>query len=311
MDVGHGEGNGRHGSSGISVGGRILSRRVGRVTGRPAPRPADSKGVSINYMGKFFLEIDGTPVRRWRAGRAQRLFQYLAMRHDQPVASETLNEVLWPGAETRQASGLKVAVHALREVLATAQNEGAGDERGSGLELVSCSGGYILETKSVSIDFEELAKHVDFAKELERRGESGLALDYHRAAAECYRGDFLDGESDDWVYSHREWLKDLTLRSLERLADDAVRGGDYESAINWCHRMLDIEPCREETYRVLMVSHGRLGRLGRVKCLYELCCSRLRDELDVEPDTDTQRLFARAVRGGLARSGRKSVASVA
>ncbi|UWP80124.1 AfsR/SARP family transcriptional regulator [Dactylosporangium fulvum] len=255
-------------------------------------------------MGQFFLEIDGQAVRRWRAGRAQRLFQYLVMRHDQPVSSETLNELLWPGTATRQASGLKVAVHALREILSNAQG-GNATQRGSSVELLSCSNGYVLETKDVSIDFEELADNVESARALERRGDVGASLDHHRAAVERYSGHFLDGESEDWIYSRREWLKDLALRSLERLVEDAMSRGDHDAAISYCHRTLDIDPCHEESYQVLILAHACLGRLGRVKCLYELCCNRLREELDVEPAPDTKRLVAQAVRGRLTRPDRR------
>jgi DNA-binding SARP family transcriptional activator len=293
----------RYRSSPITIGRQVLDYRVGYTSRQRTPRSPSTGDISIHYMGKFLLKVDGVAVGRWRAGRAQRLFQYLALRHDQPISSEALNEVLWPGSWERQSSGLKVAVHALRNVLATAQRNGAGDRRRSAIELRSCSGGYVLETKNVSIDFEELASNVELAKELERNGETESALHCYHIAAACYRGDFLDGESEHWVYSWREWLKDLTLRSLERVVDDAVRRHDYDSAISWSHRMLDIEPYREETYRVLILSHARLGRLGRAKRLYELCRDRLRNELDMEPDADTKRLFARATRGGLTNGG--------
>ncbi|UWZ39123.1 hypothetical protein Drose_13380 [Dactylosporangium roseum] len=298
------EGNGRQNAddstSRTQPGGRLAEHRdAGSVA-----TSSGGNGISIHYMGQFFLEIDGQAVRRWRAGRAQRLFQYLVMRHDQPVSSETLNEVLWPGTATRQASGLKVAVHALREILSNAQGRNAARRRSS-VELLSCSGGYVLETRDVSIDFEELAGEVEFARALERQGEVKASLDHHRAAADCYSGHFLDGESEDWIYSRREWLKDLTLRSLERLVQDAMRHGDHDAAIGYCHRMLEIDPCHEESYQVLILAHARLGRLGRVKCLYELCCNRLKEELDVEPAPDTQQLVAQAVRGRLTRPGRR------
>jgi two-component SAPR family response regulator len=307
MTVRQREDNGRKVSEGLKRRVRPRKRLAKhRNVESIGPSPGGNE-ISIHYMGQFFLEIDHQAVRRWRAGRAQRLFQYLVMRHDQPVSSETLNEVLWPGTATRQASGLKVAVHALREILSNAQG-GKVTPRRSSVELLSCSGGYVLETKNVSIDFEELADNVESARLLERRGDVGASLEHHRAAVDRYSGHFLDGESEDWIYSRREWLKDLTLRSLERLVEDAMSRGDHDAAIGYCHRMLEIDPCHEESYRVLILAHAHLGRLGRVKCLYELCCNRLKEELDVEPAPDTQQLVAQAVRGRLTSPGRRLAA---
>src|SRR5690348_10782629 len=80
--------------------------------------------VVVRCLGQFAVATDGTPVTRWSAGKARGLFQYLVVHRDRPVLRDRLHDVLWPETPwSPRSSSLKVAVHALRQVLgATSAN---------------------------------------------------------------------------------------------------------------------------------------------------------------------------------------------
>lgn len=256
--------------------------------------------IVVHCLGTFSLTIGGTEIRHWRAGKARSLFVYLLLRRGQCVSRERLQEALWPDADAEaQSRSLRVAVHGLRRALAPAALGARG--RGSPLSLRSHETGYALHASGVWIDFEELEQSVQAARALEARGETARALALYRRASDLYRGDFLADESATWIYEEREWLRDLLLQALAPAARAAVDADDPLAAVRWCRRMLEIEPCGEETYRLLMLCHARLGQLSRVKRWYELCALRLRRELDTAPDEATDLLLARALRGELAR----------
>lgn len=291
---------------------------IGHVPCSHGPRrgivqPSPAHSVTVQFLGAFSIRVDGVPIERWRAGKARELFQYLLVRRGRPVPQSVLNEVLWPASGMRaQSSSLKVAVHALRQILPLPPSpvEERQDRTPSSLALLTHEVGYVLEAERVWIDFEEFEDAIDSARAAELRDDPAEALRLYRHAVELYGGDFLVGEAPTWVYERREWLRDLMLQALEWLAAAALQNEDYGSAITWSRRMLEIESYQEETYRRLILCHARLGHLGRVKSWYELCVHKLREELDVEPDRQTELLLDLALQGELTRPSTLSVPRV-
>jgi DNA-binding SARP family transcriptional activator len=78
-----------------------------------------------------------------------------------------------------------------------------------------------------------------------------------------------------------------------RLADHAMATGDLETAIAHCQRIIDKDRCREDVYRRLMLCYSRLGQRHRALRWFEVCRRTLQDELEAEPDPDTQALYRR------------------
>jgi len=246
--------------------------------------------------------VNNAPVTRWRAGKARELLSYLLIKHGQPVPRSALVEMLWPHSDAAGTS-LKVAVHAIRQILDATQSTGAPEAcPGSSLQLLSYDSGYILHAENVWIDVEEVETALETGRELAGRGKLAEALDYYRRAAGLYQGEFLAGDSAVWIQSHREWLKDLALEAMRQLSNAAIETGNYSEAIIWSRQMLEVEPWLEEAYRSLMLGHARLAQRGRVKSWYELCVRRLREELEVDPEHATRLLFEQAMQGELVPS---------
>ena len=63
-------------------------------------------------------------------------------------------------------------------------------------------------------------------------------------------------------------------------------------------RLIARDPLNEAAYRKLMRCHERLGERREAVRLYERLTAVLRDELDSEPEPETQRLFER-IQGGV------------
>jgi two-component SAPR family response regulator len=251
-------------------------------------QPSTGSPVAVRLLGEFSMHVEGQPVGPWRGGKARGLFQYLLLNRGRLVVRERLNEVLWPGADrTRGGSSLKVAAHALREVLSRVP-------AAVGLELVYQDHGYCLRAENVWIDVDEF-EHC-----------AGAGAD--RLAMQLYRGDFLGSESSPWAIEQREWYRSLALRVLDRLRDDAWRRGDDIELVTWCRRSLEIDPSRETTYQALMAAHARFGELDRVHSWYRICLRRLREDFGVEPTAETHRVFIEALRRGEAPARRAAVA---
>ncbi|QES53369.1 SARP family transcriptional regulator [Streptomyces venezuelae] len=243
--------------------------------------------VRVRFLGDFELTVGGVPVRRWRAGKARGLFQYLALHRGQMLTRDRLYASLWPGADAAAGSSLKVAAHALRRVL-DAHPDRPGD---SGIRLDYRDFGYVLHISGLWSDLDRFQELVHTGLRAATAGDAPLARTRLRAAIALYGGEFLRGESADWVVEQREYLRALALRALGALRADAETREDFVELIEVCKRTLEIDRHHEETYRALMAAHGRRGELACVRRWYELCARRMRDELAVAPGPETQRLL--------------------
>jgi DNA-binding SARP family transcriptional activator len=275
-----------------------LNRLVSAVD--PAPRrpiavcaaPADAPArVAVHCLGTFALSVDGDRTDALRSSKALTLFQYLVTRRQQLVPRDTLIQALWgEGALPNSGTSLKVVVHALRQALAQAVGS-------AGVSVVTAGSAYRLEADGLWVDVEEFERCYALGRAREADGDHASARACFEAAATLYRGDFLDDVADDWVVYRREALRDQQLYVLGRLAHSAVAAGDFQGSIVRCQEILGYDPCHEDTYRLMMLCHSRLGQRSRVRSWYELCVRRLRAELDCDPEPETVQLYRQAVAG--------------
>lgn len=118
-------------------------------------------------------------------------------------------------------------------------------------------------------------------------------------AAALYTGPFLDGfylsgtpEFERWVDQTRSRYRSSATKALELLARRAVESGAHGEACGWWRRLSGIEPFSSAYAAGLMRSHAAMGeaavavRMGRE---YE---SRVRHELEAEPDPVVSALIA-------------------
>ncbi len=131
--------------------------------------------------------------------------------------------------------------------------------------------------------FEELAAHA--------------TLETLARAAALYRGDLLQGFNlrgetfADWLRSERERLHERALQVLARLLALQCEGPDIEAGIATAGRLLSLDPLREQAHRALMRLYVADGRQGSALHQYEACRYRLRRELDVTPEPETEDLY--------------------
>jgi LuxR family maltose regulon positive regulatory protein len=107
-----------------------------------------------------------------------------------------------------------------------------------------------------------------------------------------YPGDYLpETLYETWAAEERERLAALFLETADRLADALIRHERYNEAIDLSQRILIQDNCWERAYRHLMLAYDRLGDRGQVGRTYQKCVQTLRDELDVSPAQETEKLY--------------------
>jgi TolB-like protein len=224
--------------------------------------------LQVRLLGGFDLRSghgrDAPPLGR----KVRALLACLALSAGKPWPREKLMALLWSDRGEQQArASLRQALAELRRVL------------GEPSPLRAEHDAVSLDPAMIALD----------AVEFERLAKAGR-LD---EAAALYRGPLLDGHGvrddafEEWLRVERSRLHDLAVDALDRLA--ASQSGD--ATMKTAQRLLQLDPAREETHRLLMRLYAAVDQRAQALRQYQQCCDALQRELQAQPDIETERLY--------------------
>jgi predicted ATPase/DNA-binding SARP family transcriptional activator len=135
------------------------------------------------------------------------------------------------------------------------------------------------------------------ARKAIRQGNERDAILSLRSAVDIYRGDFLSGfdlpgvlQFQEWALRQRARLQQEMLQACSDLASYHMRRREYQQAILYTRRQLELEPWWEEGHRRLMRLLALSGQRSAALAQYEVCQRVLAENLGVEPATETKTL---------------------
>ncbi|NTU80161.1 MAG: transcriptional activator domain-containing protein, partial [Chloroflexales bacterium] len=241
--------------------------------------------VEVALLGPPQVRARGEPLPMAR--RQLRALLYRLAVELKPVPREQLGFLLWPDLPEHAARrNLTVLLSQLRQALPPTI-------------LVSGSAGIALDPALVQVD-------TAIAAALATAGLRQGRLDQLAAAAELYRGPFLDGvalpdaeEFESWITRERQVWERWYLDLLSALVEGYAVSGDYPAAITAAQRALATDPLAEEQHRWLIELYGALGDRGAAMRQFEQCVILLERELGVAPLSVTRAAYE-AVRDGTA-----------
>lgn len=229
---------------------------------------------SLGTFGFPVVHADDRPIKlALRKGLA--LLVYLA-ETKAAVARDVVATLLWP--ETDRETGLA----RLRRLLHR-------------IELTL--GQPVFETDRTSLRWSpEVELKID-----SQLFESACDRGNFEEACQIYRGDFLAGfspedtaEFDDWAFFRREALRGRLVHALERLVQDKNVAGDHFAATAFAGRLVELDPLSEVYGRHLIRSLLLSGDRSGAERHHAALTLRLRDELGVAPEAETEVLMSPA-----------------
>ena len=246
---------------------------------------------SLRLLGPFVAEGDGEPLRGFRSDKVRALFAYLAVQVDRPWSRGSLADLLWPDHPERSArSNLRNALSNLRHVL--------GDQRAAAPFLHVTPAAVVASGVAEGwVDVEAFLALLADVGEAPVLASDAAALTRLEQALALYRGDFLEGFAIDsapfesWQAVTRERLNREALQAARALAAAHVHLGDASAATTVTRRVLELEPWDEGAHRQLMRLLWLQGQRAAALNQFERCRQLLAQELGVEPETETARLY--------------------
>jgi DNA-binding SARP family transcriptional activator len=247
--------------------------------------------LSLRLFGGFLLRADARP-RPLPVRKAQALLAYLAVRAGRAHPRDTLTDLLWSDAASKQAR------QSLRQILVRLRRTLAGAHRAA---LLAQGDTVTLNPAALEVDVAQFEKLV-------RRGTPDALQD----AVALYHGPLLDGfrvdeaPFDEWLQTERARLHELAVDALRRVVARDERSGRLDEAVHAATRLVALDPLQEDVHRTLMRLHARQGRRAAALRQYQTCVAFLQKELGVEPEPDTKRLYLEILQRPVAQ-GRRAV----
>lgn len=250
--------------------------------------------LALSFLGPWQVTLAGEAVTGFKYDKVRALLAYLAVEADRPHRRETLMGLLWPELPETAAR------NNLRQVLATLR-DAIGDRTADPPFLLANRATIQFNPDSdYWLDVQHFVTLVTATERHPHRHPESCRACAQRwqQAVELYRGPFLaqfflpdSAGFEEWALLKREWLNQLALSALARLATFHERRGHYEQALHTARRQLELEPWREAAHRQVMRLHLLNGERTAALAQYEQCRQILANELGVEPETETTALY--------------------
>ena len=239
-------------------------------------------GLRVLALGPLQVSIGARVIdaSSWGSARPRELLVYLLM-HPDGKTKEQVGLVFWPDASAPQVrNNFHVTLHRLRKVLGNPN-------------WVTLSGDrYRIDPAAVEeFDVAAFEREVESARRAVVRGGGAVDIAALERALAHYRGDFLDGEPvGDWHLEHRDQLQRVYVDALMELGGRYVEEERHAKAADVFRRVLARDELHEEALRALMRALAEAGERSQALRAYRQFASRLREELDAEPEEETLQL---------------------
>ena len=240
----------------------------------------------VTTLGEFTLRRGDKliPDSAWGSLKAQMLFKYLLEHTGNPIQREQLLNVFWPKtlddppARKKAHKNLNQLVSWIRQAL-----EPYLPSHYPSRYLKVEKQMYCLDLPEGStIDGQLFADAITNAGNARRTGNIDQMLAYYREAANLYRGDYLaEIRHEDWCIARREQLRLWAARCFYELARVYLARDEYETAVAYAKRLLQLEPWHEEGCAVLIRGLIKLNRPAEARRVYRECKKQLKEELDI------------------------------
>lgn len=278
------------------MGVNLESRRIRRLyQQQPVSRWTRSPGsassdqpVRIHTLGRFSVQLHQQPLSLTQTPRQRpfELLKALIALGGRDVHAEILCQALWPDAEGDSAQNtFDVTLHRLRHLFAIKDL------------FIVCDRRLTLNSRLAWVDawaFERLANHSE--RILEQAKDLGMAQQLTRCSdrlLHLYQGGFLEREAtQSWGLTLRERLRSKLLRHILDTGQVWENAGEWDRAIRFYRRGLEIDPLTEQYYQRLMICYRATRRLAEAMATFRRCRQVLADQFHISPSTETLRLYA-------------------
>ncbi len=243
--------------------------------------------VRICMLGQFKIFIGDQMIddNISRSHKMWALLAYLIIHRQRSIPQEELISTLWPEEDNdNPANALKTLLYRTRASLIPLLGEEC-------QLILSQRGSYSWNHKlTCRIDAEEFDQLV--TKAADRQLPSQVRKELYSQAMELYQHDFLPKLSDQiWAISFTTYYHYLYLDSVFSYGALLLQDKEYTKITDLCNQAIQIEPCEEKLYVLLIKALLAQGNIPAALSHYETVSDILYRVLGVRPSEELQNLY--------------------
>jgi DNA-binding SARP family transcriptional activator len=244
--------------------------------------------LQITLTGQLSAQADGhrADATDLPGRQAPVVFAYLVAARDRPVPTEELAEAVWGGTlPTTWRPALRGLVSKVRDFLDLLGLPAAE-------ALTSSSGCYRLRLPSdTAVDVELAGAAADEAQRALGEGRLAEALEAAEQARTTAGRPLLPGHDGAWIEDRRAALRQVLVRSVERLVDAHLAAGHADQAVGPAGDLVALEPFRDSAHRRLLAARAAAGDRGGALLAYDRYRRVLAEELGVGPSPELEAAY--------------------
>lgn len=236
--------------------------------------------LAIYALGQAEVYINGENITKpeWTNQKAVRELFFFLLDYPEGLAKEMIGDALWPNSEPSQfQKQFNNTIYRLRRALGK-----------DAVLLDPRSSRYQFNWKmDYQYDVERFQKRIENTQSIKFLDDKIIAF---QEATKLYRGVYIPEIDGLWAIPIREYLHRTFVKTTQIIAEYYFDKADYDTAIEYCQRLLAEDPCQEAAHRIVMRVHLIRGNRAEVSRQYDRCLRSLQ-QLDMHPSPETVALF--------------------
>ncbi len=251
---------------------RKLIRRHSSVIQFTTPR------IVIRSLGRTQVKIGDQLVKlaAWKTQSVRDLFFFI-LQHMDGVTKEEIGEVFWLEADQQTIRlRFKNSIYRVRHALGT-----------ESVTLVDEAYRF-NRTLDYDYDVENFLQEFSSAQSTD---DQGVKIQHFKNALVLYKGPYLPKIDYEWVLIQRENLHQKFLEIAANLIDLLIETKQYQQAIDYSQRAIEIDPCSEAAHRSAMIAYSAMGDKAGMVRQFDKCKKLLLNDLGVTPSPQTEKLY--------------------
>lgn len=233
--------------------------------------------LEIFTLGSLCIRLNGKVINNLGLRKAEALLVYLVV-NDRSIQRSLLASLLWPEhSQTKALTNLRAALAVLNRKFSD-----------------------FLDITHERIQFKHDHRYYLDVRELEEKLSAGEI----ETALKCFKGDFLAGfhvlnsvPFEDWRLSEQERIRDALIGALHKSLSLAINTRDTAYGLRLAHKLIDLDAYDEYAHQGCILLHALNGDRTAALTHYYKFVEILEAELGIQPQEETQMLFAMISRG--------------
>jgi DNA-binding SARP family transcriptional activator len=240
--------------------------------------PFSPPTMFVRSFGRMQVVLSNNQVTSsdWQTLAARDMF-FMLLAHPEGMTKEEISLIFWPDATSDEVKfRFKNTIYRLRRAL------------GKDSIILDQNVYRFNNNLDYEYDVEIFLRENALANKVQEQVDK---LSHYREAIKYYKGNYLAEIYENWVFSPREYLRQIYLNILLQVSMIYFNQSNYDLALDFCHRAINEDNLLEDAYRQAMKIYAAMGNRAAMVHQYQRCVEILEKEVNASPSAQTHELY--------------------